>query len=491
MPIDLTTLSVHDEGSDEWWQWVYAHATLQRLFRDEPDDRDKYFNQVPTLVNWHRNPSIAGGTLPNTSIYADHFLLETTKGWVNILGGTKLLGWPQHVLSALAPALIDPYFPTYWLDLADTALAVIATKIPAGDARPICFSGHSLGGAASVTAAYRDWTRTPERSKTCISFGCPKVRGKQGMDGRDFLHVRMMNEYDPIPYLPFNPFPVRIFLRPIRSGLSGLHHYGLPVLMKKNRPQYRFSDGRWINPLGLAGLFFTGILDEDLLFTHHFMAAYAKKIREIMAREGIRVDPFWDRANRYINQLEGIRWHVFNYYPNDYWDAPPATPKPNPVDLEDVCEKAADLIDNAQRSLWTPGPNLQIRQSFAAYLAAQSGRDFRDVTVRLATNIIPEGQDVLLADLQEATFPGYTPVGGADWDTLTPPAGFAQRRWARRAIFSCWSAVVPNDVWAMYLVAHEGPAETPVLIAWQQFGAAVKFDKERKGLFLSIEVSGA
>lgn len=472
---------------------LYAHATLQRIFNGIADDRLALWNDVPGMKSIIHNPQIPGaGTIEgvpivDTDIYLESYLIGFDAGYLVILGGTKLLGWPQHVLSAMAPTNSwQAFFPTYWYDLAATTLGVLATHIPSGNSKPIVFNGHSLGGAVATTCAYFDFDRPQSRIRKSVTFGAPKARGTAGMDARNFQQVRVINEDDVVPYMPSSPMPVKIFINPLKWWATSMAHYGTPypLTIDGEVAQINTDSPIW-NVLGPA---LTSTLS---FFAPHLMPSYALTLRRRLAKLGRVVDSFWDRANDLINKLEGLTWRI-DGFPAVSATVPNGLTVPTPVPLEDEIAAADETLAPVQYGLLDPRQPLPVKdgQSLAAYLAEKSGRDIREVTIHLFTNRIVDLSTLTLASFHEATFAGYAPVGGQEWTCFAAASTTPGRRFARYANFYCVSPDAPNDIWGWYAVAHEGASNQRLLIAWHQEGQAVPIWFERKGLVYKIEFVG-
>lgn len=489
MALDLTTADVAYPDL----HWLYAHATLQRLFRPTQDGRQAFWNRVPGLVNIYSRAAIRADPFPVEDLYLQHYLLEFQTGWVNILGGTENAGFAPHAFSVFAiPSPLTDWFLSYWWDVAHNCRADIDQVIPTGDNRPIVYSGHSLGGASSVCMAYLDWNRQIHRPRGVVSFGCPLTRGKAGMDGRDFSHLRVMRFNDPIPSWPQNLIRVPLGLLPIKSQLASLQHYGQPVRLLANR-QHDFQDDhafRYSGPGALAYAIgaFNGAWDP---FTRHYVVSYVFDLRRVLVQEGIEPDPFWDEVNYFLNAAENQTWSIPGFphaYPSS---APSSIATVAGGDWGEVLDNEAQINKGLDASFTRPTTAFPILrdQSLAAFLSQRSGRDFRDVVVKLYKQPLADPTTAILTDFVDADFTGYTPVGGAEWLTFAPTSYTGAKRYFRSCNFSTWSGVVANNIAGWYAVALEGAALVPVLIAWYQFGQPLVFDRSERGVFIEIELT--
>jgi hypothetical protein len=472
MPLDLTTFDESNPGIG----WHYCQATLQRLFRPATNGRLQFFACVPGLIGWRGRPQIRGNNWPNLDLVLQHYLLEFPGGWLNILGGTEGWGWTWHTYSLIEfSELNDDKFCLYWSSLSEVTMNDLANTIPASDNRRILFNGHSLGGATSVVCAYRDFTRPVTKKRSVVTFGSPLPRAEEGMSGRDFAHARVYCNEDPIPFLPQNIVKVPLLAVPFKSWAAGLHRYGLPFRLTPDL-ECHFTDQHWsrFTALGFLLLTIGAIERRTNIIQQHYVVGYCHRLRQIIAKERIPVDPYWDEVNAYLNITEGFAWNI----PGFPQESPPAlppgvTPETDVIDSQEASDAVNRLIGSATTNLLHQTPETPVLkdQSLAAHLAQVSGRDFRDVSIHLSREPIPDPDNVSLGSFTEATFPGYIWVYGPQWRTSVPSPANPVKRFACRAGFHCEAAEKPNLIHAWFVVAHEGEAGNWVLVGFGAFAA--------------------
>jgi hypothetical protein len=485
MAMDLVT----GANQPSVYHFLYAHATLQRLFRPASDGRQQFFSQVPGLVNWTTRAQMQLTNFSPQDVLVDHYLLEFPSGWVNILGGTKGLAWFQHYTGLWGlPNPAQSLFPSYYFDLAQTCLADIATAIPAGDQRPILFNGHSLGGASSVAAAFFDGERIQPRTARVISFGSPKTRYKQGMDGRDFQHWRCVNELDLVPYASFSLIPIPKFLIPGKMYATSLFHYG---------QEFRVTQDFIFHTLPLNGAIMWAPFVAGTAFAEtgnpvrpHYMESYAFLLRRQMSQLAIPIDPIWDQINDYINRTEGWGMNIPGFPVSPGPALPDGfTPPAETLDIEELLEEGIEGTAAASPNMLddSKNPNILRGQSLAAYLNGQFGRAFTNVNVRLARQPVPDPNDIGFGDLIECDFEGYEPRGGSVWaTTAAAPGTGASQLFACRVGFRCDGSNPANTVYYCYLTATEAGNPQDVLLAAYPLQGGVLMHKRGQNLVFDV-----
>jgi hypothetical protein len=472
--------------------WLYAMATLNRLLRPEDDGRETFYGRIPGLLQIHAFPRVTPPATGGTEILLDDYLLEFPQGWIFVIGGTKLHGWPHHVVNSLAFTFqLRAHFPAYWWDLAEVFHLHLTGKIPANDARPIIFNGHSLGGAVAATMAYQDFDRPTPRTRWAVTWGAPKVRGEAGMSGREFGCFRVVNFRDLVPFMPFNPLPLPIKVGgpALKFAFSNYHHFGYPINLISEGLVERNNE----RPTPLALLPFAAIaaVNNDLdPFSFHYMASYAYFLRHYISRRGIEIDPFWDEVNEYLNRSEGVSWGHIPGFPLEVGPSlPPAFVPPPTMDLPSI--PFEEKLEPATVRLLDPPADVVVQknQDLAAYLNQAYGRNFIHLTVHLSKAPIPDLQNVGLNSFVEADFKGYKPRGGSLWVTTNPTNYYPVRRFAARVPFQCTSALVPNHLHALYVVGHEGQNLDKVLLAFQPFPHPVAMDRPHLNRIFDVEIS--
>lgn len=486
MPLNLLTFDDHHPDP----HWMYAHATLQRLFRSNPDGRQQFWPQVPGFKAAFSRANLVMDNFNGSDRLLAHFLVQLEDGWINILGGTEWpLGWPYHAFSLVEPPVLTPYewFIGYWYTVGNNALTDIAAVIPANDSKPIVYSGHSLGGAASVAAGYIDFLRTPARPRTAVTFGCPLTRGKQGLDNRTFPICRVWNENDMVPSLPFHLIKVAITAGGlIKVPLFNLYHQGMGMMVSKDGA-FEESNGGFFrhNALAAAFLLGAGVVNNWDPFTEHYIDSYAFFCRKACEAQDVEVLPFWDKVNAFINEAVGLEWEITGF-PREPPPAPSITP-PTPQNLG-VILNAAPNFAAFNNDLLNPRPGVPLLrdQSLAGYLNAATGTAFEDVTIHLSQAPITDPLNVDLTSFTECDFSGYQFFGGPNWVQTLPQAWTPARRMAARAVFSCIGEERINTAYAWYAVGHKIGTGERVLLDWRQLGNPFTFDRPRT---LCIEYS--
>lgn len=490
MPLNLaiTDANTPDLG------WLYAHATLQRLFRPAyvtsqgADGREALQNNVPGLVRWFPLQSIPLLGVAGTSIFVDAYLLELETGWVVVIGGTKLLGWPHHVINALTPNIADhAYFSTYWWDIGNALHAAVEQLIPPTDTRPICFSGHSLGGAVAVVCAYLDWNRSASRPATCVTFGAPKARQADGMDGRNFIHWRVQDEFDVVPFLPGNPLPLRLWTAPLKLLSGGYKHSGQCVVLVEYGAGPGIRLGQFHSQPFIMTPFVAYLGAPEWLLTpwrplaQHYVETYAYKLRRLLAVKGLPFHAWFDSAHAYLAGAEGPFFSIEGFPA----EAPPALPPgytpPAPIAIEPTVAEAAAFIQTASADLLAPSPGVPIvrEQSLAAFLTTLAGTPLEDVSIGLAKAPLADLAEVTPDMLEHADFLGYEPFRGSRWVTTTATTLTAGRRYAVHAVFQCLGAAPANNVYAWFILGHPPGGAAPLLLHVARFASPVQMDRVR------------
>lgn len=486
MALDLLTFD--PENPD--LHWMYAHATLHRLFRANTDNRQQFYSRIPGFKAALSRANIVCNNFNSADLILQHYLIELDGGWLNILGGTEWpLGWPYHAWSLLEVPALTPtdYFPSYWWLTAGNTLQDLATVIPAGDARPIMFSGHSLGGASSVAAAYKDFNRSTSRRRSVVNFGAPLTRGVDHMDGRDIPCCRVWNTHDLVPSLPQHLVKVGLGgIIPVKIPLFSLYHHGLGFSVDPDGITEQSNGGAFRSTAAAAALLAMNTFGavHHRPWTTHFMATYAYLLRLACDRQQVQIDPLWDEINYYVNQVDGIHWN-FAYFPPSAFTVPP-TVAPNPIDLG----AAATLPDltpfDADLLIARPAVPVISGQSLAAQLGTAAGFALDDVTIHLSQAPVADPLNVDLSSFTEADFSGYQCFGGPEWLTTQPVTWTSARRYQARALFGAIGDDHVNTVYAWYAVGHKTGTGQKVLLDWQALGAPFVFDRPR---VLCIEYS--
>jgi pimeloyl-ACP methyl ester carboxylesterase len=481
---------VTGQGAVSNFHWLYAHATLVRLFTSATDGRNQFWSQIPGIQSVLSRAQIQADPLPQVDLILDHHLLGFANGWVNVLGGTRPLGFPGHVLGTFG--LPDPgqsFFPSYYWQLANICANDLSTVIAANDARPIVYTGHSLGGASSVVCAFLDGTRPTARNRMAVTFGSPKARYVQGMDGKDFMHYRVVNIFDIVPFMSFSLIPVHILLSPLKALGTSVFHYGQVVAFD---PEGRLFPFDATSPFPLApATFVVAAIHYGDPFQAHYMDGYAWLLRRYLANLSLPLDPFWDIVNDYCNKAEGMEWNIPGFPAQSAPALPSGFIPPSPVLVEELLlQTGGDAAQLVTASVLDPPEGLVVQtgQSLAATLAAVSGRGFTDVELRLSKAAVPDPNNILIGNMIEADYPGYQPRGGAIWATTAPPPNSVGQLYAARVGYFSSGDDFTQTVHHLYMTAKEAGNPDLVLLAVVPLEGGVLLNRPGQNLVFDVEV---
>ena len=146
---------------------------------------------------------------------------------------------------------------------------------------PIRITGHSLGGAVAVLALIH-LSLTPANLKSVITFGQPKVTGKNGpVKFRELPLLRIVDKEDLVPLVP-----------PLTLGNEihgGYHHFGRELLLLDG-DYYCLLEERVAEEYKVSS-FWENICHES--FKDHYMTNYIKGVNAKVLKS--RLIPYDDR----------------------------------------------------------------------------------------------------------------------------------------------------------------------------------------------------
>lgn len=160
------------------------------------------FELVGTFFNHSLNP------LKNT----EGFVARRTAGdgrdfsVLSIRGTTSPADWRHNANAGMESIgggrTVHKGFHRAYRDAEEQITALLAK---AGDL-PVFVCGHSLGGAVAVMAT---WYHRRDRLSACYTFGAPRVGNHAFHDGFKTPVYRIVNAFDPVPWLPPNDTVIR------------------------------------------------------------------------------------------------------------------------------------------------------------------------------------------------------------------------------------------------------------------------------------------
>jgi hypothetical protein len=219
MPV-IDGLLTNDETSPAWWK-LYILGTLSRVVND---GRQDLFNAWCTAAGV--NPLL--WIVPNEDLLSGVGLAGDGKNAICSFQGTRNIA--QLVTQAyLSPQSASPVLPgrlhAFYQAIFQDRLAAIGPTIAALQAdAPLCFVGHSAGGAIATAMATNYKIASPTRAVSLNTFGAPRVGNAWFNQSVPSPCLRLIVEDDFIPALPPHQFESILFLGPIANATFGFNY---------------------------------------------------------------------------------------------------------------------------------------------------------------------------------------------------------------------------------------------------------------------------
>jgi hypothetical protein len=165
---------------------------------------DGVFGQ--TKATNDRFPSLGIHVVLNSYLPTPGTIIATQAGtgivWIS--GTTNLLQWTNQILSGLVPLTNQGAYSTLFaweLAALDIANRMALAGILGG--QPLLLCGHSLGGAIAQVLAAKIRYAFPNANIQLLTFGSPKG-GDERLQTilRSVTQLHLVNDNDPVPYLP-------------------------------------------------------------------------------------------------------------------------------------------------------------------------------------------------------------------------------------------------------------------------------------------------
>lgn len=472
-------------------QYLYAHATLQRVCHPDADNRQDLLTEIFGAGSWQRYPRVFVPGQDPTDYYLDDYLIKVPAGQILVLGGSKLSAWPSHVINSYFPPIPPDWIAGFYGNLAQQLIAQLQAFIP-NDVTPLVITGHSLGGAVAASVAYFLLPSMPAKKVLVASYGAPKPGTKVSWNRNPFEYWRVSNPEDPVPSIGFSVLPTGPAGFLFKLELVSFQHTGFGIQVDTDGEMSFVETRSW--PEAIVPMLKIGVntLENGTPFLGHYMSTYAFCLRAVLEKMGIQPDSIWDKCNDFCNRAEGLAWKISGFpvvagpaLPGGY--VPPPT-----LQQGELLEAIAVGMAPQTASLLTPPAGLKVlaNQSLAAFLSAITGNNLTQVTVRLARGVNAHVGPQVLSDFTECDFEGYQPVSGNIWvTTLVVPAGGSQRFQAQVG-FHCKKGSPPQGVAAYYITATEQGNPFDLLVGYDYLSFGFT-GKKNENYGLLIECSGA
>lgn len=308
MPNPERFFDLTPDGPD--WAAYYFWATLCRL---------TYFNS-PELKS--QAAQVAGpGIVLHAGAAIPAFPAIDVYGWDGCMGvviqGTQ--GYQQYLFQALGanqvnaspwPGLVS----LFWTAVAAELWPMIDQAAAVLQPRRLLFSGHSYGGAVAQLLGYQARQRFGLDFRGVVSIGSPAVGNAAFCTAMTWPHWRLVNEGDPVPYLP----PAANFCVPgfpppgLFTSYAAYDHFGRGFLLQANGAALAGQTAQ--AAFGINGNPLVLVANSTSWINSHHSGEYARRLRLQLPqelREPARISELFGRLDNLqltMNGLDGRTW---------------------------------------------------------------------------------------------------------------------------------------------------------------------------------------